>query len=298
METIITKAPLRVSFAGGGTDIEPYCSEYGGIVLNAAIKLYAQAFYPSESVVPSEMEQIIYDYLDTGAMVKLTNGAPQMSGLGGSAACFVAGIKAVRPDLGKEEIAKLAFYLERNVMGVAGGKQDQYTSAYGGLNYMEFHHDGVNIERLKTPQRLEELLLLVYMGKRMEMGDDIITDQMIRLNLKSFHRQKAIAVAMKEALGIANLVAFGKLLNEAWYEKLNYSPYISTPEINAFYTEAKIAGAIGGKLTGAGGGGYMLLMEHPNKPKAVRDYLTHRKIPYHNVKFDTEGVCVRNLLEQ
>ena len=281
----VARAPLRVSMAGGGTDIEPYCSEYGGCVVAGAIQYYAQAIYPSSPVIVAEMEQVIMDYFHLKEVVKITNGAPQMSGLGGSAACFVVGIKAVRPDMPKDEIAALAFHLERNDMGIKGGKQDQYISAYGGLNYIEFGAT-VKVESLKIPVGFEDLLLLVYMGKRKEMGEDIIQDQMQRYHLPAFHRQKAIAYSMKAALSSKDLISFGKLLDEAWRVKVQYSPYISNADINTFYADCLKNGAIGGKLTGAGGGGYMLLMEHPDKAGQLRTYLKK----YESIRFDTAGV--------
>ena len=293
----ITRAPLRVSFAGGGTDIEPYCSEYGGAVLAGAIQIYAQAFYPSQNVIPSEMEREINDCFGLG-QVKITNGAPQMSGLGGSASCFVAGIKAVRPDLGKEAIAKLAIHLERRGLGIPGGKQDQYMAAFGGLNYMTFTKDKVDIESLKIPDGLESLLLLVYMGKRSNEGQYIIKDQMERFkarsNIQAFDVLKSLAGKMRQFILDEDLELFGKHLGYAWNTKKFYSPLITTPKIDAFYDDCQRNGAIGGKLTGAGGGGFMLLMEHPSKQGELRTYLREKNIDYHNIKFDTEGVCVKN----
>jgi len=286
-----TRAPLRISFAGGGSDIEPYASEYGGCVLAAAIKYYAQAIYPSEPVVPSEMEQTIIDFYQLPDIVKLTNGAPQQSGLGGSAACFVAAVKAVRPTLHKEEIASAAFHLERNIMGIAGGMQDQYVSARGGLLYLKFDGRNVDIEKVIIPEGLARTLILVYMGRRVNAGQDIIKDQMNRMQFSVFHKQKAIARGMKECLEKQDLHAFGVLLDEAWQSKMQYSPMIACDKIKDFYHNCRDWGAIGGKLTGAGGGGYMLLMEYPEHGK-LRKNLSDRGIKYLDVSFDTEGVKV------
>ncbi len=288
----IAQAPLRISFAGGGTDIEPYVGEYGGCVLASAIKVYAQAIYPSANVMTADMEQTIMDYFELKDAVKITNGAPQMSGLGGSASCFVAGIKAVAPHLSKEEVALTAFHLERNILNIAGGKQDQYCASYGGTMLMEFKNGKTQIERINPPSNLSKLLLLVYMGKRKDMGQDIIKDQMNRDNLLGFHRSKGIARNMKQCLTHNNLIGFGELLNEAWQIKQKYTPMMATGEIIDFCDNCLTWGAIGGKLTGAGGGGFMLLMEHPNKWGQLRTALMDKGIKYHTVEFDTEGVKI------
>lgn len=291
MEVRVIRAPLRVSFAGGGTEIEPYLSQYGGAVLNAAIKYYAQAIYPSSEVVPSEMEKVISDFFQC-KLVKLTNGAPQMSGLGGSAACFVAGIKAIYPELSKDEIANLAFHLERNVMGVAGGKQDQFASAYGGLLHIEFTAEDTFVHRLDIPDGFARLFVLVHMGKRDMSGADVIKDQIQRYNVQGFHEQKRIVDEMLIAVEKSDFLTFGKLLDEAWRIKEGLSPLISNDKIKEFYQSALTWGAIGGKITGAGGGGYMLLMEHPEEYGRLRANLSDREIPYLDVYFDTKGVCV------
>lgn len=282
-----TKAPLRISFAGGGTDVEPYVSQEGSIIIAAAIKMYVYATFPGNG--ESEIEQVITSELGIPERLSITNEHPPMSGLGGSASCFVAGIKAVNPELGKEEIAKLAFHLERNVMGVVGGKQDQYMAAYGGLNYLEFNKH-TWVEPLEIPQGLEELLLLVYMGKRNNRGQDIIQDQMHRMNKEAFSKQKEIAKDMKSALESNWVREFGRLLNDAWIWKLQFSPLVASFDIQEFYNQCLDWGAIGGKLTGAGGGGYMLLMEDPSKKNQLRQLLLKHGVDYKTVEFDMEGV--------
>lgn len=289
---IKTRAPLRVSFAGGGTDIEPYVSQYGGCAISGAIKLYCKAFYPLKRGNRTEMEKTITEFLGADKALEIINGTEPMSGLGGSASCFVAGIKAVCPELEREEIAKLAFYLERNIMGIAGGKQDQYCASYGGLLFLEFKDNGAKVEKLEIPETLARHLILVYMGKRHNNGQDIIKDQMNRFYVRNFHLQKQIARQMKECLRENNLLEFGELLDEAWQVKLGYSPLIANTKIKAFYNNCMEWGAIGGKLTGAGGGGYMLLMEHPERNNDLRASLSDRLIPYLDVYFDTEGVKV------
>jgi D-glycero-alpha-D-manno-heptose-7-phosphate kinase len=288
---IKTRAPLRISFAGGGTDIEPYCSEYGGMVLSAAIQKYAYAETTRGKAV-SGIERTIADcYPEYTLYPHIQCDAPPMSGLGGSAACFVAGIKAMAPGMTPGAIYKLAFHLEREVMVIAGGKQDQMASAFGGFNYMTFGPGKTEkVESLDIPEHLESLLFLVYMGERKNQGADIIKDQMQRGNLDNFEFQKKIVVAMKDALRFKNLRSFGQMILMAWLSKLQYSPYIANTEIKDFNRECLQNGAIGGKLPGAGGGGYMMLMADPDNPDKLPAYLKKKNVKYETVKFDMEGV--------
>jgi len=288
---MIAIAPLRISFAGGGTDIQPYRLEHGGCVLSAAIKKYAIARYPSDFSAPME-DIIVRHFQSEGLSIK--NEAPPMSGLGGSASCFVAGIKAVSPTLKKRQIAELAFHLERNVMGIAGGIQDQYMAAFGGLNFLEIA-DSVKISQLPIPEALEDLLLLVYMGKRNNAGQDIIKDQIKRMNLKALHNQKEIARQMVDCLKHDRLVEFGKLLDKAWHSKMEFSPLVADDRIREFYYNCIKSGALGGKLTGAGGGGYMLLMADPKRLDEVKLNLWKNKVQFEKVIFDGQGVrCLKN----
>lgn len=284
----MTRAPLRISFAGGGTDIEPYCLEYGGCVLSVAIKKYV---YATLDKGKSEVEQVITHHFKSDG-VKIENEAPPMSGLGGSASCFVAGIKALDPSMKKRHIAELAFHLERNVMNITGGKQDQYMAAYGGLNFLEFT-DKVKIKQLPIPKGFEDLFLLVYMGKRKNAGCDIIKDQMARNNIKAFAKQKSLAQQMVSCIQRDGFLEFGSLLDEAWHSKMEFSPLIANDNIKDFYYMCLRWGAIGGKLTGAGGGGYMLLMEHPDKRNELRLKLWAKGVKHERVEFEGSGVCVK-----
>jgi len=285
----MVRSPYRVSFAGGGTDIEPYCSLYGGSVLTAAIAKYAYAVYDPESKEISENQigQAILKHFGAKGNLTINSNVPMMSGLGGSATCCVAGIKAVLPELNELEIAQLAFEIERNEMGVIGGYQDQVCSAIGGLLFIEFGSSmQVTVKQLDIPEGLEELLLLVYLGKRNNSGHDIIKDQLLRPNKKALDLSKEIVTVMKYSLRHGKLEDFGRLLNEAWKIKKEYSSYITNSHIDDFYEFILRKGALGAKLTGAGGGGYMVVMEHPNRKGEVRKHLDE----YELVKFDLQGV--------
>lgn len=280
------KAPLRISFAGGGTDISPYRELYGGCVVATSIQKYCYAECGDWNPAPSAMEVAITKRL--GGELRLISGLPPMSGLGGSAASCVAGIKVLQPLLSAMEIADLAYRIEREDMGVAGGYQDQLISAHGGFLYIEFGKE-VTIERLSPPRGLESLLALTYMGQRQLWGPDIIRDQVEHLPKEALDEAKLLA----QAIGAChNLIDFGRLLDKAWLAKRRFSPLISNPNIDAFREWALENGAIAFKLCGAGGGGYALLMEHPDYALTGRLWhaLRDRGVPFEPVVFDTEGV--------
>jgi D-glycero-alpha-D-manno-heptose-7-phosphate kinase len=298
MRVIRAKAPLRVSFAGGGTDVPPFPSQEGGLVLSATINRYAYgALAPrSDSCIRLESvdfgldlnygvdDEILFDGrldLAKAAIRKLGRGgfdiflhsdAPPGSGLGSSSAVMVTLIGLLkefhRRPLTDYEVAELAFDLERNVLEIRGGLQDQYAAAFGGFNFIEFEADRVIVNPLRiSPDVVHELehnMVLFYTGKT-RSSDGIIADQTSRWQggdepaLAGLRAGKDLAVAMKNALLQRRLNDFGDLLGTAWEEKKKMSPRISNEFIDTAYDEARKQGALGGKVTGAGGGGYMLL---------------------------------------
>ncbi len=284
-----TKAPMRLNFAGGGCDLEPYVSDYGAYVLSAAIKYYARAIRLPEYVPANELETLL-SRMAGSEYIKIINDVPAMAGIGGSASCFVAGIKAIYPTLNQEQMAQLAFYLEREVMGVNGGIQDQYCAVYGGLLYLIVQGRKVEISKLNIPAGLADLLVMIYVGKREHKGDEIIKDQFTRNNIKALHRQKTLAKIMRDALIGNNFVEFGKLLDESWRVKKEFSPLVSNVEIDSLYDKCLNIGASGGCIMGAGGGGYLLIMENPQAPGELRYNLVNNNIAYSNIEFDTQGV--------
>jgi len=294
------KAPLRVSFAGGGTDVPPFPEREGGLVLSATINRYAYG-----SLAPREDGTIRVESVDYGlevtygaddpllfdgkldlvkaAIRKIGQGgdsgydlflhanAPPGSGLGSSSAVMVTLIGLLTSHHGLAltdyEIAELAYALERKDLGIKGGHQDQYAATFGGFNFMEFAGDQVIVNPLRIPEdvihELEHNMLLAYTG-RTRQGDHIIDDQTQRFEggdqgtLDGLRQQKELAVAMKNALLRRRLEEFGELLGAAWKAKKQMSPRIATDFIDEAYEEAIRHGALGGKVTGAGGGGYML----------------------------------------
>ena len=286
------RAPLRVSFGGGGTDVEPFCVNQGGAIIGSTINKYAYC-----SIVPRDDEEIIVHSLDfdmtvkyntrenyvydgkldlvkaalkgmdirQGCEVYLQCDAPPGSGLGTSSTVMVAMLAAMARWKGVEMDAYRL--VEREDLKIAGGYQDQYAATFGGFNFIEFHGRNnvvVNPLRIKKDiiHELQYNLLLCYTGN-IHISANIIKDQVQNYEKKdgfeAMCEVKALAYAMKDELLKGNLHSFGKLLNYGWESKKRMSSKITNPQVDALYNEAMAAGALGGKLLGAGGGGYLLM---------------------------------------
>jgi D-glycero-alpha-D-manno-heptose-7-phosphate kinase len=297
---IRSKAPLRLSFAGGGTDVSPYSDTKGGAVLNASINKYAFATLVTRKDEVMNIRSLDYDIvanfkvnqklvyngemdLAKGVIKKLHRSrggfdlythsdAPPGSGLGSSSTMVVALIGAFREwqmiPLGEYETAFLAYEIERKDIGIKGGKQDQYAAAFGGFNFMEFDGEQAIVNPLRIkPEIVNELqynMLLCYTGGT-RLSARIIDSQVRNFvsgrkdTVEAMDLLKQNAVDMKKALLTGRLNEFGELLGFGWEQKKKMSDKISNPAIDEMYEEAKKAGAIGGKITGAGGGGFLML---------------------------------------
>ena len=309
---IRAKAPLRLSFAGGGTDVAPFMEREGGCVLSATITRYSWG-----TLTPRADDQIHIESADLGALfyfdtrsnlvydgkldlakaairkvgdpngkgfdLFLQTDAPPGSGLGSSSSLMVNLIGLLREfkslPLTDYETAELAYQIERKELHIQGGMQDQYAAAFGGFNFIEFSADHVIVNPLRihrdTANELEHNLLLCYTGKP-RASDGIIEDQVGRYEhhdekaLEGLRHQKTLAVEMKNLLLQRRLEDFGAKLDEAWRFKKQMSPKISNAQIDEMYNEARQNGALGGKITGAGGGGYLLLYcEYEKKHKVA-----------------------------
>jgi len=331
------RAPLRVSFAGGGTDVAPFPEREGGAVLSATIGSHAYATLRPRTDGHITVES--HDYAtsigyDVGAPLVLdgeldlpkaaiarimtlegampsdgfdlflhTN-APPGSGLGSSSAVMVAVIDLVARhcglDLGTHEIAELAYRLEREDLGIAGGYQDQYAAAFGGFNYMEFRQDGevvVNPLRVRpdTVHELEHNMLLAYTG-RTRVSDHIIDDQVSRYEtghedaVAGLRAQRDLADAMRVALLRGRVDEIGRLLGEAWREKQRMSARITTPLISEAVDLALRSGALGGKVTGAGGGGHLIFICEFERRHVVADALLGIGLSVSEFTFTKHGV--------
>lgn len=298
---IRARAPLRISFAGGGTDVAPFPEREGGVVLNATINRYAYGTLVPRSDEVVNIESVDLDVatsfsaleppildgkldLAKAAILKLgtldgqgfdlhlRSNAPPGSGLGSSSAMMVTLIALLKDfrklTLSHHELAELAFHVERVDLGINGGLQDQYAATIGGFNFIEIHADRVVVNTLRiNPDVVLELeynLLLAYTGQT-RRSDRIIDDQTSRFErgdkeaVEGLRQQKRLAVQMKDSLLAGRLEEFGLLLGDAWAAKKLMSARISNERIDEMYEAALRAGALGGKVTGAGGGGYLLL---------------------------------------
>lgn len=326
------RAPLRVSLAGGGTDVPPFPAREGGLVLNATINRYAYgALVPRrDGTINVESvdfglkanfgftDDIIFDgeldlvkaairrfgrHPSSGYDLFLHSHAPPGSGLGSSSTVMVTLVGLLQSfhgsTLTEHQIADLAHRLEREDLGIAGGYQDHYAAAFGGFNVMEFSGEGVTVNPLRLPpevvHELEHNMLLCYTGQTRQ-SDHIIEDQTTRFEqrdrtaLEGLRMQKELAIRMKSALLDGRLAEFGRLLGEAWHYKKQMSPRVTTPFIDELYEEAIRCGAFGGKVTGAGGGGHILLFCPFQKQHIVAERLIEMGVKVTEIAFTHAGL--------
>jgi D-glycero-alpha-D-manno-heptose-7-phosphate kinase len=340
IKKVHARAPLRLGLAGGGTDVSPYCDIHGGAILNVTISLYTHCqlaifdhagpsrFYAADFNVEENSDTVnaerrlvlhhaVYDrinrqYLngEAPAVELITySDAPPGSGVGSSSTLVVAMVAAYAHafdiPLGEYDIAHLAYEIERIDCGMAGGKQDQYSAAFGGVNYMEFGADDhviVNPLRIDfmTLRRLESQLLLFYTGRSRESARIIesqirATESKAESALNAMHNVKKSAVEMKNALLKNNLDSVISVLGSSWLEKKKMAPGISNSAIDAIAEMAYGAGATGLKVSGAGGGGFMVIAVPPTSRWAVRRALADCGGQFYEFEFEKHGVSVWNM---
>lgn len=318
-QTVMARAPLRLGFGGGGTDVSPYSDRFGGYVLNATIDQYAYCV-----LGPDPSGQVRLEAADRGEafagtataslpldgalalhkglynrIVRDFNGGKPLpmhmttysdvvagSGLGTSSTLVVAMLQAyvewLGLGLGEYDIAHLAYEVERQDVGLSGGKQDQYAAAFGGFNFMEFGGEGqpdrvvVNPLRVKdrVMNELESSLVLFHTGQSRE-SSRIIDEQKANVEAKAsvsvdaMHQLKQDALVMKEALLKGRLDTFAARLGASWEAKKRLAHSVSNTNIDALMQAALGAGGIAGKVSGAGGGGVVMLMVEPRRKMEV-----------------------------
>lgn len=326
-EIVRSRAPLRIGIAGGGTDVEPYASQKGGVVFNSTINKYAYC-----SILPNGKDSMSIRSLDYGTFEAPLDGgplkydgnmdlvkavanhfdirdgfdmfihseAPPGSGLGGSSTVIVAILKAVTAwqdiRMTKHEMASLAYHLEREVLGLKGGKQDQYAATFGGFNRMEFGADGVNVIPLSvssdTIDELQYCSLLCYTGRSRESAG-IIDSQMRSFkegtNEDALDASKVLAMELSNRLVHGDIPEVGRLLGEMWDQKKRFSSKITNPMIDAMYRVAMENGAYGGKVSGAGGGGFMYFICEYDRRHLVAKELTKWGARITDFMFDPNG---------
>lgn len=331
-----SKAPLRIGLAGGGTDVSPYCDEYGGAILNATISLYAYAtieILSTPSIIIEAIDRDEYsshelaDSLPVNGILDLAKGvynhivkkygnvpsgfklttsvdAPAGSGLGTSSTLVVAilgvFVEWLKLPLGEYDIADAAYTIEREELNMAGGKQDQYAATFGGVNFMEFYASNkviVNPLRIK-PQYLFELEnnLLLYFTATSRLSSTIIEAQSKNVtdknqaSIDAMHHLKEQAQMMKEALLKGQVQEIGAILDYGFRYKKQMAQGISNNKMDELYEVALKAGATGGKISGAGGGGFMMFYCPGNKRYDVKKALANFGGNFRDYQFSEKGL--------
>lgn len=321
--TVRARAPLRLGLAGGGTDVAPYCEDFGGAVLNITIHRFAYAFIELRDdskvefrssdlgltealdAVPHITDQttmllhkgvynrIVRDYLGGQSLpMTLTThaDAPAGSGLGTSSSIVVALVDAFRQlldlPLGRYDVARLAYEIERIDLGLAGGQQDQYAAAFGGANFIEFLGGDrvvVNPLRLRSGvfDELEASMITCFTGQSRESAS-IIAEQSRNMAAKTdsvigaLHQLKADAISMKSALLSGNIPEIAEIMERSWQAKKRTASSISNAKIEELYDFSIQNGAIAGKVSGAGGGGFVIFISTPeNRPSLIEKLRAH-----------------------
>lgn len=325
------KAPLRISFAGGGTDLTHFYEKYGGVVINSTINKYCYATIikraDSKIIINSDMdkdfifdprEEIIYngkfDLIrsivkimkpDFGFELYLHNDVPPGRGLGSSATLSSLLISLLshlmETYLDDYKIAEIAYKAEREELKIKGGWQDQYAAVTGGFNFMEFNKDKSVIYPLKLKENvveeLNEHLILCYVGKSHFSGEQH-NEQENKFKqaedeiVRIQNEHKRIAIDIKDALLRNELENVGRLLHESWKNKRKLSNSISNPEIDNLYETGLKNGAYGGRLLGSGGGGYILFFFTPKKRNQLLKALTDEEGEIMEFNFEFGGTKI------
>lgn len=272
------RAPVRIDFAGGTTDIKPFTDIYGGAVLNASINHY----------VVGEL-----DATDTTTHLEYTGNIPTSSGLGTSSAMNVVFIALITHLKDKNKISEAVYNLEHSISESAvNGKQDMYAAAFGGINYMEFKGDKVKVHSLNLKKELidelEKRLVLVYSGKPHLSGSSnkAAIDNLIKgKNDENLLKIKEIAKEMKNSLLKADLYDFAHLMNKETEERAKLSKVTLSPQLKSIIDSGMKNSAIGAKICGSGGGGSILMFTE-DRNRLVKHF-GRKVIPF---KFDFEGL--------
>ena len=325
-----SRAPFRISFGGGGSDVPPYCWENGGAVLNVTVNRYAYASLAlgGEKIIISSVDmnrELVYSVsrlpydgqldlikavanqfkLDKGFKVETFSEIQAGSGMGTSSSLAVSLISAFSEALGlrmkKYDIAMLAYNVERVELGQLGGYQDQFAAAYGGLNLMEFFKEGVKVTPLVLKDEVFEELqyrtLLLFTGKA-HFSHEIHADMKKKYEEEKEKEKrirdelKRIAYELYRALQNEDLDYFGQLINENWEFKKKMSEKISDQDIDRAYDALIKAGGRGGKIQGAGGGGFILMFTKKDKRGEVIKEALKMNLEPLSFRFEKEGVKV------
>jgi D-glycero-alpha-D-manno-heptose-7-phosphate kinase len=322
---IITRSPLRITLGGGGTDLPSYYREHGGFVMAASIDKYVfvtvmRPFVPGIFLKYSRLEHVnhvdeVQHAIIREAIKMLEFRTPQIeittladipagTGLGSSGSFTTALLKALyahrRRLLHPSELAQMACEIEIDRLNEPIGKQDQYIAAYGGITCFHFHPDetikaGPLKVSMDTLFDLEDNLLLFFTGFSRNAGS-ILKDQDTRTQksepemIQNLHHIKELGLRSQKALEAGRTDEFGEIMHEHWVKKKRRSGAMSNPQIDEWYELGRKNGAIGGKLVGAGGGGF--IMFYAEDRKRLRQAMSHAGLEEVRFRFDFEGTKV------
>lgn len=328
---LITRAPVRVSFFGGGTDLPAYYRRFGGAVLSTAINKhfyvvlnhadgdiqvsssdYHAFFHHSEDTPPAQDDDLrlpkailAYFHIRQGLSVFLASEIPPGTGLGSSGAVSVALVKALATRLGRNlseaDVAETACEIDIEQLGQPVGKQDQYAAAFGGLNLIEFKSGLAQVSRIELPLdlllALERRVLLFFTGTARE-SSSILSEQQKRIadqsagTLAALHEIKAQAYQGYQLLQMGKLDEFGRLLHLAWEAKKRVGNGITNPDIDHPYEIARSSGALGGKIVGAGGGGFLMIFAEEGRQRQITSCLEAEGLLQMSFRFESRGATV------
>ena len=322
---IIARSPLRISLGGGGTDLPSYYREHGGFLIAAAIDKYVyvtamRPFTPGIYLKYSELERVdlasqvrhpiirealeMLDFKKPQIEITTLADIPSGTGLGSSGSFTTALLRALcafkRRPVHSQELAEMACYLEIERLGEPIGKQDQYIAAYGGITCFDFNPDNsVGAKPLDIDTNilhsLEDNLLLFFTGFS-RSASSILADQKSRTRkndaamLNNLHYVKELGLRSRDALEAGDPTLFGELMHEHWEHKKKRSGGMSNPQIDEWYALARQNGAIGGKLVGAGGGGF--LMFYTEDRERLKESMAVVGLEEVRFRFDFEGTSV------
>lgn len=321
MSVIFTRAPLRISLGGGGTDLPSYYGEHGGFLVSGAIdkhvymlthtvfqKRYRMKYSETEEVDdpaqirhPILRETLLEHWSGSPLEIASVADVPSGTGMGSSGSFTVCLIKALslakRVSITPEALAEAACAIEIDVLGEPVGKQDQYVSAHGGICAYTFAHDGaVHVRALElseaTLRGLRNNMLLFYTGES-RSASAILADQVARTTtddpdmVENLHRTKAMGHRSCELLEAGDLEAYAELMHEHWENKRQRSPGMTDEHIDDLYTLARRSGCVGGKLVGAGGGGFLLV--YARRPDDTRQAMAAAGAPELAFDFEFQG---------
>ncbi len=334
---LLGTSPLRLSFAGGGTDLQEYYENFEGSVVSTAINHFTYVivtprqdnsfqvfssdfqvhFKPTKynELKPehgTELAVTVVKYLDfqQGANLMINSEVAPGSGLGASSSLAVNLVKTIsslkKEKMNNEEIAENAYDIGRNKLNWVIGKQDEYISAFGGFNFIKFKKDKVTVNKISINRNslleLEKNLLLFYIGKTRN-SSNILREQIKLIGeknqetLNALHHAKELSEKMYSSLSQSDITKFGELLNAGWESKKKFTKGVTNEYVEQLYNLAIKSGAFGGKLTGAGGGGHLLFYCEPSKQKNLIEKMQDQGLKQVQSRFYESGCKVLDLYD-